>query len=89
MEWSERKKTIKSLNESDFDEINLIITLVGKRKKQGITQAELAKAAGLSHSVIEKMEKEGVMPKVDILDRVSRVLGMKLTLIDEESSTSI
>lgn len=89
MNWLERKKYIKSLNQTDFDEISLVITLVSRRKQLGMSQEELAKITGLHQSAISRMEKEGVVPKVDTLDRVARALGLKLTLVKEEDLAGV
>jgi predicted transcriptional regulator len=46
----------------------------------GMTQAELAKHAGLSRNFIAKVEAGDRRPSLSSLDRIARVLGAKVRI---------
>jgi predicted transcriptional regulator len=46
----------------------------------GMTQAELAKRAGLSWNFIAKVEAGDRLPSLSSLDRIARVLGAKVRI---------
>jgi len=46
----------------------------------GMTQAELAKRAGLSWNFIAKVEAGDRRPSLSSLDRIARVLGAKVRI---------
>lgn len=48
------------------------------RKMQGITQAELAKRAGIPRSNITRFESGNYNPSLEQLVRIAAALGMKL-----------
>jgi len=54
-----------------------------RRFELELTQEEVAKAAGTSHSAISRMESEGHLPKLDTLQRIAKVLDEELVLVFE------
>ncbi len=48
------------------------------RKLKRWSQAVLARRAGISQSMVSKMERRGFQPKVHIAERIARLLGVKL-----------
>lgn len=50
------------------------------RKMQGITQAELAKRAGISRSNITRFESSSYNPSLEQLVRIAAALGMTLQM---------
>ena len=50
------------------------------RKTQGITQAELARRAGLPRSNITRFESGSYNPSLELLVRIAAALGMKIQL---------
>lgn len=56
------------------------------RKMQGITQAELAKRAGIPRSNITRFESGNYNPSLEQMVRIAAALGMKLQiqLVDKE-----
>lgn len=55
--------------------ISLIQDLIRLRKAHGLTQAELARLAGLSRMTVSKIERGQVDPQLSTLEELARVLG--------------
>lgn len=58
--------------------LSVIEQYVQCRKMQGITQAELAKRAGIPRSNITRFESGNYNPSLEQLVRIAAALGMKL-----------
>lgn len=64
------------------DSCNAIIDrLIEERHRQGMTQAQLAKASNLTQSVIARLECKKVAPQLETLLKVANALGCELALI--------
>jgi predicted transcriptional regulator len=48
------------------------------RKRAGLTQAELARRAGLSQPAVARLEDPDHNPTLDLLERVAKALGTRL-----------
>ncbi|RYF33559.1 MAG: helix-turn-helix domain-containing protein [Comamonadaceae bacterium] len=51
------------------------------RKTTGLTQDQLATAAGLSRMTVQRIEAQEIDPRVSTLLELSRALGMELMLV--------
>ena len=51
-----------------------------RRKELGITQPHLAEVAGVSTNTLYKLEKGQGNPTLDVLTKLTEVLGMELKL---------
>src|SRR5947208_10723605 len=61
--------------------------LIGEiRSRGGLTQAELARAAGMTRSVVNAYEHGRRQPGVDALARLAEAAGMQLRLVRSEQS---
>lgn len=60
---------------------NIIDLLIEQRHNQGMTQKDLAKAAGLTQSVIARLESKKAMPQLDTLLKVASALGCSLEIV--------
>lgn len=89
MNWKEYKEQIDVLEEVEVQQIELIAELVKRRKAMGMTQRELADRTGLKQSAIARLERDGVVPKVDTLTRIAKALGLKVQLVEEEAAATV
>jgi y4mF family transcriptional regulator len=63
----------------------MLVTNIGKairnrRKELGITQPHLAELANVSTNTLYKLERGQGNPSLDILEKLTEVLGMELKL---------
>ena len=67
----------------DF-EVELIGKLIEARESKGLTQAELAEAAGVKQSAIARLESMKATPQIDTLIKVLTPMGYKLAIVPNE-----
>ena len=53
--------------------------IVARRKNMGITQAELAKAAGINRSILSGIENGSHVPSIDQIEKLSGILAFEIT----------
>lgn len=87
MNWADYKKQITSIDQAELEQIELVAQLIIRRKNLGLTQKDLADRAGLKQSAIARLEREGAIPRLDTLEKISKALGLKVALIDENSAS--
>lgn len=91
--WSDVKKEIRSISESEKMHIEFVADLVDEirdeRERLGLTQKEVAERTGLKQSAIARMESGGAIPRLDTVSRVARAMGLKFKLIKDEDAASI
>lgn len=88
MKWSDYKKNIKVLDQTEIEQLELISILVARRKEKGISQRDLAKMTGLHQAAIARFELERSVPRVDTLKKVAHALGLKLTLVEDQAAAA-
>ena len=71
------------------DTAKLINRLSGERIRQGLTQEELARKAGLKQSAVARLESVKSIPRLDTMLKVAYALGLELTLETKTSTESI
>lgn len=86
MKWADYKKNITALNQDEIEQIEIVAQLVARRKGLGFTQKDLAERTGLKQAAIARLEREGAIPRLDTLEKISHALGLKVTLVDEDSA---
>ena len=59
----------------------LVSALAQARKSQRLTQADLASKAGLSRMTVQRLESNGLDPRLSTLHEMARVLGYQLTAV--------
>lgn len=64
---------------------NMIGLLIEQRHNQGMTQKDLAKEAGLTQSVIARLESKKAIPRLDTLLKVADALGCDLAVVPASS----
>jgi Predicted transcription factor, homolog of eukaryotic MBF1 len=66
-------------------EVELIGKLIKAREDKGLTQGQLAEAAGLKQSAVARLESLKATPQIDTLFKVLTPMGYKLTIMPIES----
>lgn len=61
--------------------MSLITELVSTRKLQKLTQADVAKAAGLSRMTVQRIEAGEIDPRLTTVLEMARALKMDLTVV--------
>ena len=62
----------------------LVTTVISLRKAKGLTQVQLAQAAGMNRAMIGRLEKSDYIPSVEQLQNLGEVLGFEVTELFEE-----
>ena len=62
-------------------EVELIGKLIEAREANGLTQEQLAKAAGIKQSALARLESVKATPQIDTLFKVLTPMGYKLTIV--------
>ena len=64
----------------------LIASLEDERRKQGLSLNEVAARAGLSHTMVMRVEKRARMPTIDTLLRIAAALDVDLGVLLQRAS---
>jgi DNA-binding XRE family transcriptional regulator len=72
------KRAADTIRERKLTARTLGVTLRAARRRMGFSQEDLAARAGTSRWTIHRVEKGMYMPKVSLLDKLSRVLNQKI-----------
>ena len=59
----------------------LIDQIIEERHRAGMTQAQLAKACGLTQSVVARIESKRARPQIDTLYKMLAALGCTLQVV--------
>jgi len=62
-------------------EVELIGKLIEAREARGLTQRQLAEAAGIKQSAVARLETLKATPQIDTLFKVLTPMGYKLTIV--------
>ena len=81
---NESKTFAKAWNESR-EEYNLIGEMISLRKKERITQSQLAAITGSKQQVISRIEKKESSPSLKIFCSMLNALGYELQIVKKES----
>ncbi|MDR2590175.1 MAG: helix-turn-helix domain-containing protein [Oscillospiraceae bacterium] len=66
-------------------EVELIGKLIEAREANGLTQAQLAEAAGVKQSALARMENLRATPQIDTLFKVLTPMGYRLAIVQDEN----
>lgn len=66
-------------------EVELIGTLVEAREAKGLTQKQLATAAGVTQSAVARLERLKATPQIDTLFKILTPMGYKLAIVPDTS----
>jgi len=62
-------------------EVELIGKLIEARERAGLTQAQLAEAAGVKQSALARLESLKATPRIDTLFKVLTPMGYRLAIV--------
>jgi ribosome-binding protein aMBF1 (putative translation factor) len=62
-------------------EVELIGKLIAAREAKGMTQEQLAEAAGVKQSAVARLESLKATPQIDTLFKMLTPMGYKLTIV--------
>lgn len=78
----------KNVSPSERAKIEFEVELIGKlieaRETKGLTQEQLAVAAGVKQSAIARLETLKASPQIDTLFKVLTPMGYKLTIVPSD-----
>jgi ribosome-binding protein aMBF1 (putative translation factor) len=66
-------------------EVELIGRLIEAREAKGMTQEQLAKAAGIKQSAVARLESLKATPQIDTLFKVLTPMGYKLEIVPDKN----
>ena len=81
--WEDVKKELFTSDEIAEIEASaaLMVELIEKKKKKGISQKRLEELSGVSQPVIARMERGTTSPQVSTLLKVLRPLGLTVKIV--------
>jgi ribosome-binding protein aMBF1 (putative translation factor) len=65
-------------------EVELIGKLIAAREANGMTQEQLAEAAGVKQSAVARLESLRATPQIDTLFKMLTPMGYKLTIVPSD-----
>ena len=68
--------------------LNVAATILDARVKCGLTQEQLGEAAGTKQSRVSELESLKGNPRFDTLDRISKALGLMVSLVPRSANLS-
>lgn len=84
LEWSEVKKEITSLSNSEKEYLSFMAELIGeivkRRAELNLSQRDLAQLIGLPQPSIARFETLEVVPRINTIFKIIEPLGFKLKL---------
>jgi ribosome-binding protein aMBF1 (putative translation factor) len=69
-------------------EVELIGKLIAAREAKGLTQEQLAAAAGLKQSAVARLESLKATPQIDTLFKMLTPMGYKLTIVPSDDDAT-
>ena len=72
---------MQSLDTTGKPTYPLVVSLTAVRKSRQMTQAELASQAGLSRMTVQRLESNGLDPRLSTLQEMARVLEQDIVIL--------
>lgn len=84
-DWLRENHYDKAMPTPDSDDVRHRIgaRIAELRRERGVTQEQLAAAAGIERSTIFRIETGRFSARLDVLDKIARALGASVELIDK------
>jgi ribosome-binding protein aMBF1 (putative translation factor) len=84
--WQDLKTQMTSLSQSELDEIDLKVQIVGEimkaRMAKNLTQRALEELCGIKQPMIARIEGGDTDPQLSTIIKLLRPLGKKLAIVD-------
>jgi DNA-binding XRE family transcriptional regulator len=84
--WQDLKEQMTSLSQSELDEIELKVQIVGEiikaRMAKNLTQRALEELCGIKQPMIARIEGGDTDPQLSTIIKLLRPLGKKLAIVD-------
>jgi DNA-binding XRE family transcriptional regulator len=84
--WQDLKTQMTSLSQSELDEIELKVQIVGEiikaRMAKNLTQRALEELCGIKQPMIARIEGGDTDPQLSTIIKLLRPLGKKLAIVD-------
>ncbi|WP_010279990.1 helix-turn-helix domain-containing protein [Paenibacillus senegalensis] len=82
--WDEFEKEISSVDDIEMETIKqkawMVSAIIRQRRMLGWTQEQVAQRAGLSQSMVARLENSTQIPRYDTLQKVVLALGLRFEL---------
>lgn len=75
-----KDEAVKAEYDALAPEFDIIQAMIDARKKQNLTQKELASRTGITQADISRIENGTRNPSLDMIKRLARGMGMRLKL---------
>ena len=66
--------------EEEVSRLEIAQLVKALRERKRLTQTELAELAGTKQPAIARLESGRVVPRIDLLEKIARALGMRLNI---------
>lgn len=84
VDWSDVKKGITSLSDSEKEYLSFMAELIGeivkRRSELNLSQRDLAELTGLPQPSIARFETLDVVPRIDTIFKIIKPLGLELVV---------
>jgi XRE family transcriptional regulator, regulator of sulfur utilization len=70
--------------QEEANRLTLMQQLAWRRQQQNITQCQLSELSGVDQGQISRIERGQVNPGIDLLNRLSGPLGVRVALVDAQ-----
>jgi transcriptional regulator with XRE-family HTH domain len=85
MKWSDLKTEITSLSPEEKAELELMAAIAHARKRNNLTQEQLARKANVTQTQVARVENLSYKPSLDTLTKILGALELDLALVDRRT----
>lgn len=90
--WKDLKGKLKYKSDLEKEVVSemarLVSNIIRERKKQNLSQRDLAFKAGITQAQVGRLETSSSVPSIETIMKVTLALGLKLELEGSENATT-